>query len=505
MTFFLSSYCFAETDEKLRLGITTTTANSGLIEILNTAFTEQSGFEVQTVIAGSGQILRNAEAGDLDIVLVHSPDAEQAFVASGFGIERTLVMSNDFIVLGPSKDPVQVKNAPTIQQVMQKLHDSKYGFISRADDSGTHHKELSLWNDIDLKPKDEWYVESGLSMSKALLLANEKQLYILTDRATYLSLKQDIDLQILFSNPQTLRNPYHLILVNPEKLNSNYDLAKQYKDFLLSKKASEIVKNYTINQQALFNYETTYKIDKKEQSIIVEEKPKRSKHFFSSAVISAIKLISSLNKDLYDVVHVSLQTSLIAVLLASLLFMPIGIIIGLYEFKGKGLVLSLLNTAMALPTVIVGLLLYGLINRQGLLGDFGLLYTPIAMILGQCVLIAPIICNLSIIAVSSSDKRLLETCEALGANLRQKILIYISEARIALMAAVVTGFGRAIGEVGIAMMLGGNIAGFTRTMTTSIALETSKGEFEFALALGIVLLAVALIVNILLQRFQSNA
>lgn len=501
---FFSLNCFAK-EEVLRLGITTTTANSGLIEVLNTSFTEQSSIQVQTVISGSGQILRNAEAGDLDLVLVHSPEAEKNFIDSGFGIERTLIMANDFVVLGPSSDPAELKNAATIQALMQKLYESKYGFISRGDDSGTHHKELSLWKESGLVPQGHWYVESGLGMSKALLLANEKQLYVLSDSATYLSLKQDINLQVLFSKSNVLQNPYHLILVNPEKLNSNYALAKKYKDFLLSHKSAEIIKNYQLNKSILFEYQANKQQDATKAKKIVEVEQTREQHFFTSAILSAIKLISTFDKELYDVVHVSLQTSLIAVLLASLLFMPIGIVIGLYDFKGKAIILSLLNTAMALPTVIVGLLLYGLINRQGLLGDFGLLYTPFAMILGQCVLIAPIICNLSIIAVSASDKRLLETCNALGASLIQKIFIYISEARIALMAAVVTGFGRAIGEVGIAMMLGGNIAGFTRTMTTAIALETSKGEFEFALALGIVLLAVALIVNILLQRFQSKA
>jgi tungstate transport system permease protein len=158
---------------------------------------------------------------------------------------------------------------------------------------------------------------------------------------------------------------------------------------------------------------------------------------------------------------------------------------------------------MALPTVIVGLLLYGLLNRQGVLGEFGLLYTPAAMVMGQSILIIPIIWNLSIAAVNGADPRLRPTCLSLGANLYQQGLIYINEVRFALMAAIVAGFGRAIGEVGVAMMLGGNIAGFTRTMTTAIALETSKGEFEFALALGMMLLLVALVVNIVLQQFQE--
>jgi len=132
----------------------------------------------------------------------------------------------------------------------------------------------------------------------------------------------------------------------------------------------------------------------------------------------------------------------------------------------------------------------------------GLLYTPTAMVIGQSVLIIPVIWSLAVSAANSADPRLSETCRALGASKVQQGVLFLNEVRFAIMAAVVMGFGRAIGEVGIAMMLGGNIEGFTRTMTTAIALETSKGEFEFALALGIVLLAVAFVVNGLLQRFQ---
>ena len=226
-------------------------------------------------------------------------------------------------------------------------------------------------------------------------------------------------------------------------------------------------------------------------------------NYFLDAFLASIKLILDFDNELFLVVWTSLKISLFAVFLSTLISIPLGLIVALTEFSGKKILLSLLNTLMALPTVVVGLLLYGLLNRQGLLGDLGLLYTPSAMVIGQCVLITPIIWNLAIAAANSADPRLHATCLSLGANLKQQGLIYISEVRYALMAAVVAGFGRAIGEVGAAMMLGGNIHGFTRTMTTAIALETSKGEFEFALALGFMLLMVAFVVNIILQQFQQ--
>lgn len=159
---------------------------------------------------------------------------------------------------------------------------------------------------------------------------------------------------------------------------------------------------------------------------------------------------------------------------------------------------------MAIPTVVIGLCLYGLLSRKGLLGEFDMLYSSWAIVLGECLLITPIILNLTIVAVHSTDNRLVSTLVALGANQWQMLKWVFSEARLAVMSAVVTGFGRAIGEVGIAILLGGNIAGVTRTMTTAIALETSKGEFEFALALGILLLGIAFLVNIILHYLHRE-
>ena len=224
--------------------------------------------------------------------------------------------------------------------------------------------------------------------------------------------------------------------------------------------------------------------------------------FFFDAIISSFNLIFSLDDSLLNIVITSLKVSLFAVLIASFIAIPLGIIIALNKFLGKKILMTALNTLMALPTVVIGLLLYGILNRRGLLGDMDLLYTATAIIIGLCILIIPIVCNLTISAVYSTDPRLADRCTLLGATQTQKIFIYISETRFALITGIITGFGRAIGEVGIAMMVGGNIEGFTRTMTTAIALETSKGSFEFALSLGIVLLFLALFINILVQFYQ---
>jgi tungstate transport system permease protein len=201
---------------------------------------------------------------------------------------------------------------------------------------------------------------------------------------------------------------------------------------------------------------------------------------------------------------VSLKVSCSAVLLATIVGIPLSFLIALNEFKGKRTLITLVNTMMALPTVVVGLFVFSAISRQGPLGVLGLLFTPTAMIIGQFILATPIITALSISAIRGVDPRIRITALSLGAQSYQVVMTLILEARFAIMAAIIAGFGRIVGEVGSAMMLGGNIRGYTRSITTAIALETSKGEFSLGLALGIILLTVALSVNILLRSLQQQ-
>ncbi len=484
--------------EKLLLAVTTTTENSGLMSILIPAFEQQQNITVDMVVSGSGQALRLGKQGDVDVLLTHSPDDELQFTNSGYGVLRTPVMNNDFILVGPADDPAKVKLAENISHAFENIFAAAHIFVSRGDDSGTHKKELMLWQQNGISPEGEWYVESGQGMSTTLLLSNELQGYTLIDRGTYLAFKDKISLDIHFQGDDVLFNPYHVIAVNPERhQHVNYDLAEKFIAYLVSQDTQKRIDEYKLYGHQLF-FSQLKSNSKKD----IQQEDEGSGSFFIDASIASLKLILNFDHTLFYVVWTSLKVSLIAVLLATIISLPLGVVVALNNFTGKQFLLACLNTLMALPTVVVGLLLYGLLNRQGLLGEFGLLYTPIAMIIGQCVLITPVIWNLSIAAVNSADPRLAKTCTSLGANHIQRCLIYMSEVRFALIAAVVTGFGRAIGEVGIAMMLGGNINGYTRTMTTAIALETSKGDFEFALALGLILLLVAFIVNVLLQRFQ---
>ncbi|MBI3040545.1 MAG: ABC transporter permease [Chloroflexi bacterium] len=200
----------------------------------------------------------------------------------------------------------------------------------------------------------------------------------------------------------------------------------------------------------------------------------------------------------------SLLISLTSTLLASLICLPLGSLIHFKQFPGKRLVISLIQTFFGIPTVAIGLFVFILFSRAGPLGGLNLLFTPAVMVLGQMILITPLLLGLTIAALSGVDKVIPDTARSLGASGFQMTIIVLREARFAVMATVIMGFGRAISEVGIALIVGGNIRGFTRVITTAISLETAKGDLELSLALGIILIFIALIVNILLNRLQPR-
>lgn len=226
--------------------------------------------------------------------------------------------------------------------------------------------------------------------------------------------------------------------------------------------------------------------------------------FLSRSLSEAFTMLISFDRELYFIVYVSLKVSLMSTLIASALGIPLGFIIAVRQFWGKRAVITVLNTSLALPTVVIGLFMYALLSRNGFLGGFGVLYTPAAIVIGQVILILPWVAGFTLAAVSRIDERYRRTAMTLGASALQASMAVIREARFGILAGVIAAFGRVIAEIGIAMMLGGNIKGFTRTMTTAMALEHNKGAFVLAVALGIVLLAVSFLMNIILQLVQGR-
>jgi len=223
-----------------------------------------------------------------------------------------------------------------------------------------------------------------------------------------------------------------------------------------------------------------------------------------TALGEAFHRLFTFDGEVWRIIGVSLQVSLTAILLAALVGGPLGFLIGISDFKGKRVVTTILNTMMSIPTVIIGLILYMLLSRSGPLGPLGLLFTPTAMILGQFLMALPLLTALVVGVVQDSDARIIPTAKGLGASPFRALLTLFAEVRFGIFAALAAAFGRVISEVGCAIMVGGNIKALTRTMTTAIALETSKGEFALGLALGVILLLVALGVNITLALLRGK-
>lgn len=218
----------------------------------------------------------------------------------------------------------------------------------------------------------------------------------------------------------------------------------------------------------------------------------------------AIELIVSLDPEVMRIAGRSLAIAATSCVIATLISIPLGSAIHFNNFRGKRLLVNIIQTFYSVPTVVVGLFVFVLVSRAGPLGSLGLLYTPPAIVIGQVLLVLPIMMGLTISALRGVDVTLTDTAISLGANRFQTASLVIREARFAMLGAVTMGFGRVISEVGLSLMVGGNIKGFTRTLTQAISLETSRGDIEFALALGIILLFIALVVNIILNRLQQR-
>jgi len=223
-----------------------------------------------------------------------------------------------------------------------------------------------------------------------------------------------------------------------------------------------------------------------------------------SGFIRAFQLIFHLNAELFGIILLSLKVSGLALVIATILGLPLGSMLGLKRFPGRDLAISAVNTLMGLPPVVVGLFVYLILSRKGILGFLGLLYSPSAMIIAQSILALPIVTALCHSAIVNVDPLIRLASRTLGATPRQETLAIFHEARYGIISAIVAAFGRVMAEVGAILIVGGNIAGYTRVMTTTIALETDKGNFELALALGIILLLLSFMVNALLHKVQRK-
>jgi tungstate transport system substrate-binding protein len=237
--------CKTQTQQSLILATTTSTQDSGLLDVLIPVFEKQTGCFVKTIAVGSGQAMAMGSRGEADALLVHSPDAELQFVADGFGVNRRIVMHNDFVVLGPQNDPANVRGASGGAEAFTLIAKSASLFFSRGDESGTHALEKKVWAAASISPSGGWYMQTGLGMGQTLAAAAEKKGYTLTDRGTYLALQKNLNLEILSQGDPIFQNVSHVIEVNPEKFpKANSKAARQFADFCVSKAAQEIIADF---------------------------------------------------------------------------------------------------------------------------------------------------------------------------------------------------------------------------------------------------------------------
>lgn len=239
----------------LVLATTTSTQDSGLLDVLVPMFEDESGYNVQVIAVGSGQAIEQASRGDADVVLVHSPAAEKKMVDAGDGIERALVMHNDFIIAGPASDPAKVADATSTTDAMTRIANAQSSFISRGDDSGTNALELKLWDGASIEPSGSWYEESGQGMGATLQIASQRQAYTISDRATFLAQEDTLDLEILYDGAPELLNVYHVIVVNPDKHpDINSAGARAFAAFMVRPDVQDVIGKFGVDKygEALF-------------------------------------------------------------------------------------------------------------------------------------------------------------------------------------------------------------------------------------------------------------
>lgn len=237
----------------IKMATTTSTENSGLLAELLPAFLEETGIQVDVIAVGTGKAIVHGENGDVDLILVHARSLEDAFVAEGYGVNRRDVMHNDFVIIGPACDPARIAGMTDASAALGKISAVSAPFLSRGDGSGTHVKEKALWKDAGVEPAGIWYKETGQGMGTVLTMSSEIQGYTLTDRGTWLAMKDKLDLKILVEGDARLFNPYGVIAVNPEMHSHvNFEGAMEFIDFITSSAGQDIIGNFKKGGEQLF-------------------------------------------------------------------------------------------------------------------------------------------------------------------------------------------------------------------------------------------------------------
>ena len=443
---------------------------------------------------GTGAALRMAGEGNADAVLVHAPEAEAPYVASGDLIGGRLVMTNDFIIVGPRDDPAAAASAPDLPAALAAIA-AGGRFVSRGDDSGTHKKELALWAGAGIDPTAVPREETGQGMGATLTIASERRAYTLTDRATYLALREVLDLAVLVEGedrppqrlPRLRRQPrpprwrrrdagggLRRLPRGPEDAGAHRPLPRRG------------VRTLPLHPRCRVPHR------------------RRVMAAIWDGLIEALRLIGTGDGALYSIAGRSLLVSGSATALAMVVGVPLGYLLGRARFPARTLILAAVGTGMGMPPVVAGLVIWLLLVRSGPFGSFELIYTKQAMIIAQFLIATPLVIAFTAASIQALPARLPDLLTVLGAGRLRSLWLLAREARLGLLAAVMAGFGAVVSEVGASMAVGGNLVGDTRVLTTAIVTETSRADTERAIAYGLVLLAMAFAIVAVLTVVQQR-
>ncbi len=258
---FMSFAACGAADKEVVLATTTSVNDSGLMDALKPVFEKDTGLTLSIISQGTGQAIKTGEAGDADVLFIHSKAAEEKFVEEGYGLERIELAYNYFVVVGPKDDPAGIKDQNlSAGEAFKKIEQSQSPFVSRGDDSGTHKKEVSIWQSENIEPEGDWYISAGKGMGAVLSMADEKMAYALTDKATYLSMKDQLDIEIVVDAAPDLLNQYTIIAVNPDKHKGiNKKGAEKFIEWITSEKALEIIDEFGKDQYGDSLFKVNYK------------------------------------------------------------------------------------------------------------------------------------------------------------------------------------------------------------------------------------------------------
>lgn len=468
----------------LILATTTSAQDSGILDSLVPAFERESGIGVKVIAVGTGAALDLAARGNADAVLVHAPSKEQPYVDRGVLHGGRLIMHNDFLIVGPREDPAGAKAAGSLDFALRRIA-SAGRFVSRADGSGTDAKEQELWQAAGVDTAVIVHRErSGQGMGATLLIADERRAYTLTDRGTYLAFRARLALVPVVEGDARLRNIYHAYVVStPGSLAHRAD-AEAFVEFLAAPATQRLIGRFG---RARFGQPL----------------------FFPDALADSTRGAAAAppaeaDHELRGIILRTLAISCLATLAAMLVGVPLGYLLARSRFPGRTLVVTAVNTGMGFPPVVVGLIVWLVLARSGVLGSLGLIYTKQAMVLAQFIIATPVVIGVTAAAIQSLPPELPDLLTTLGAGRLHTVWLISREVHIGLLAAVMAAFGAVISEVGASMIVGGNLQGDTRVLTTAIVTTTGRGEIPAALALGLVLLGLTFAVNAFLTVAQQR-